>query len=240
MNTQTENKEKTLAEELSEAKSEANAEANKETRKDDVDEPRRMRLSVVISPSRSIRSPLPSGISTPLRENVSVSKLKGRTPANMIRLMKKAKCVSTLKKKLDKETRELQSVVSNNNNTKREIKELTVIIRSLMSNLMAAEMLNMIRAHSGLGEKDKKNINNHAMRKQRHLNARRMGRNAPTGIQRWHQERNRYCRKNRRIYTKSLRKAGTRRSTAKLDPCKTAGRRPRDEETSRWFWTRPK
>jgi septum formation inhibitor MinC len=53
MNTQTENKEKTLAEELSEAKSEANAEANKETRKD---EPRRMRLSVVISPSRSIRS----------------------------------------------------------------------------------------------------------------------------------------------------------------------------------------
>jgi hypothetical protein len=98
MNTQTENKEKTLAEELSEAKSEANAEANKETRKDDVDEPRRMRLSVVISPSRSIRSPLPSGTSTPLRENVSVSKLKGRTPANMIRLMKKAKCVSTLKK----------------------------------------------------------------------------------------------------------------------------------------------
>jgi hypothetical protein len=95
MNTQTENKEKTLAEELSEAKSEANAEANKETRKD---EPRRMRLSVVISPSRSIRSPLPSGTSTPLRENVSVSKLKGRTPANMIRLMKKAKCVSTLKK----------------------------------------------------------------------------------------------------------------------------------------------
>jgi hypothetical protein len=61
------------------------------------------------------------------------------------------------KKKLDKETRELQSVVSNNNNTKREIKELTVIIRSLMSNLMAAEMLNMIRAHSGLGEKEKKN-----------------------------------------------------------------------------------
>jgi hypothetical protein len=66
----------------------------------------------------------------------------------------KAKCVSTLKK-LDKETRKLQSVVSNNN-TKREIKKLTVIIRSLMSNLMTAEMLNMIRAHSGLGEKDKK------------------------------------------------------------------------------------
>jgi hypothetical protein len=45
-----------------------------------------------------------------------------------------------------------------------------------MSNLMAAEMLKMIRAHSGLGEKDKKKIKNHAMRKHRHLNAKK---NAP-------------------------------------------------------------
>jgi hypothetical protein len=94
--------------------------------------------------TKSISSPCHSGAATPTRENISIVDLTWNEDRCRSVKRKKvetceydpldekdlsnlnAKCVTILKK-LDKELRELQSVVSSNN-TKREIKDLTGLL----------------------------------------------------------------------------------------------------------------